>query len=300
VDSREKILHKCNLDGKGLEVGPSYNPIVPKRDGYDVETIDHLDKKGLQEKYAGKDVDLSNIEEVDYVWSGELYTDLTGKKNYYDYIIASHVIEHTNDLVGFLKDCSNLLKENGILSLVVPDKRFSFDYLRPVTGISRVIERHLSSSPVHSPGTVYEHVVSVCVDLKPEFNIQEAVRVYNESLESEEYFDAHNWIFTQNSFELIIYDLNCLGLIDLKVAASFETSGHEFFVSLEKRSDSFIADDKERMDIALRAQHDNELILRKRIDDLEQKISEIYNSKTWKTGEKIQKLYRMFVPGKSR
>jgi len=324
MNRREKIVFMCNLDGKGLEIGPSIRPIVPKREGYNVETIDHADKESLKKKYLVLGHDVDNIEEVDYIWNGQLYTELTGKKNYYDYIIASHVIEHTCDLIGFLCDCSNILNKNGILSLAVPDKRFCYDYLRPTTSISKVIDSHLKPYTVHTPGTLYEYVSNACafngkiswsyrdipVDINPYHNLEEAIKKYKKSLKQDEYIDVHNWVFTKSSFELMIYDLNCLGLLDLQIIKSFETVEDEFFVSLGKRKDAFIPNDAERFTLAVNtlnefgiSNQDQDLVkqvnaLKQEINRLEREISNIYKTNTWKTGKKIQKIYRAFIPEK--
>lgn len=66
-------------------------------------------------KYKDHHVNLNNIEEVDFVWRDENYSELTGKSKYYDWIIASHVIEHTPDLIGFLNDCDAILKDEGVI-----------------------------------------------------------------------------------------------------------------------------------------------------------------------------------------
>jgi len=301
---------------------------VPKRDGYNVETIDHTDKKGLQEKYAAQGHHVADIEEVDYIWNGESYAELTGKKTYYDYIIASHIIEHTCDLVGFLRDCSDMLKENGILSLAIPDKRYCFDYLRPVTGISKAIDSHINRSAVHTPGNVYEYISKICksgtdiawtsphppVMIKPVHSIHDAKNVYNESLIQSEYIDIHNWVFTKSSFELLIYDLNCLGFIDMRIAASFDTSEHEFIVSLIKKKEPFMPDDDEHFKLAVKAHLEcdpldpEDIFLKKqliafedhlagkeaRIKTLEKQLTEIYESFSWRIVNKLQKIFGIF------
>jgi len=71
------------LAGYGLEIGPSYNPVVPKSTGYRVDTLDHADAAQLREKYRNHDIDLSAIEEVTYVWNGEPLDELTQKANHY-------------------------------------------------------------------------------------------------------------------------------------------------------------------------------------------------------------------------
>jgi len=91
------LLASINKEGRGLEVGPSHRPAAPRREGYQVEIIDHLDREGLLAKYRDHNLDLDAIEEVDYIWSGQSYAELTGKTDHYDWIIASHVIEHTPD-----------------------------------------------------------------------------------------------------------------------------------------------------------------------------------------------------------
>ena len=171
----KKIFHTLDPNGFGLEIGPSYNPVAPKKQGFKVEIIDHLNRNGLIKKYEDdrrhKNRDrqsneqyeelISNIEEVDFIWRGESYEELTGKQNHYDWIIASHVIEHTTDLIAFINDCDSILKSDGVLSLVIPDKRYCFDKFRALTGISEVIDTHLQNKKTHSPGVVADYYLNV-------------------------------------------------------------------------------------------------------------------------------------------
>lgn len=60
----------------GLEIGASYSPLAPKSEGYRVSIIDYMDQAGLVEKYGKHNVDVSRIEPVDYVWSGQRYAEL--------------------------------------------------------------------------------------------------------------------------------------------------------------------------------------------------------------------------------
>ncbi len=77
----EYALFHINKSGFGLEIGPSHNPIAPKSAGFNVEIIDHLSKEALLKKYTGHGVNLNNIEEVDFVWAGESYKELTKNIN---------------------------------------------------------------------------------------------------------------------------------------------------------------------------------------------------------------------------
>jgi predicted SAM-dependent methyltransferase len=161
MDRRQKVLLHIDKTGQGVEIGPSHNPLAPKREGYQVHIIDYMSREQLVVKYTGHNVNLDNIEEVDFVWTGQSFADLTGRPKYYDWVIASHVIEHTPDLVGFLNDCDSLLKDHGVLSLAIPDKRYCFDYYRPITGLARVIDSHHRQDKIHSPGTVAENYLNV-------------------------------------------------------------------------------------------------------------------------------------------
>lgn len=75
MDRRAKILCFCKKDGKGLEIGPSYNPVAPKREGYDVDILDYTTADELKKKYTALGVDVSKIEPVDFIWRGNLLTN---------------------------------------------------------------------------------------------------------------------------------------------------------------------------------------------------------------------------------
>lgn len=64
----DKILKLVNKTGYGVEIGPSYNPVAPKKAGYKVQIIDQMNREQLLAHYQGHGQPLENIEEVDYVW----------------------------------------------------------------------------------------------------------------------------------------------------------------------------------------------------------------------------------------
>ena len=273
----QMMTEKCRLQGKGLEIGPSYDPICPKKDGYDVEIIDCCSKEELLEKYKNDltDWQLSNIEDVDYIWSGQSYAELTGRKEYYDYVIASNLIEHVTDIIGFLQDCAVMLKPNGILSLAVPDKRFCFDYYRPLTSIQKVIDRHLTSPEKHSKGAIAEYCLNavrsqdgISWSAQSPLNQKSFSSVCSEGQVLEainnnrlgEYMDIHDWVFTPSSFRLLIKDLYSLGYSDFTECDFCPTPSdrYEFYIILRKNTDlPRTIDHSERM--ALLAQTDVEL-----------------------------------------
>lgn len=254
------LLRSVNKEGTGLEIGPSHRPAAPKRDGYRVEIIDHLDREGLLAKYRDHNLNLDAIEEVDYIWSGQTYAELTGKNKHYDWIIASHVIEHTPDLVGFLNQCDSVLKDDGVLSLAIPDKRYCFDYHRPLTGLAKVVDHHVNGVTVNTPGTVAEYYLNVVKkedhgawnetlvgDCNYIHTLNHAKDGMNRVIERNTYIDCHVWCFVPHSFRLLIHDLHSLGLISFRELSFTRTHGSEFFVTLSKKGSGL---ESSRIDVA--------------------------------------------------
>jgi predicted SAM-dependent methyltransferase len=250
MDRRDIILQLLDLEGVGIEIGPSHNPIAPKKLGFKVEVIDHLDRQGLIEKYQGHGVNLANIEDVDYVWHGESYADLTGKRGYFDWVIASHVIEHTPDFIGFLNQCDEILNGCGYLSLVIPDKRYCFDHFRAPSSLATLIDGHLSGNRIHSAGAVADYFMNVVKrgDLiawdstasghyETVHSLDQAISSMHAVQNEGTYFDIHRWCFVPHLFRLLIADLNQLGLIALKEASFHETVGCEFYLTLSREGD---------------------------------------------------------------
>lgn len=64
INRINRIFHFINPQGKGLEVGPSHNPIAPKSKGFDVEIVDHASAEELRLKYSNHGIDLNLIEGV--------------------------------------------------------------------------------------------------------------------------------------------------------------------------------------------------------------------------------------------
>lgn len=245
-DRSQKILAGLDLSGKGLEVGAGHNPIVTRADGYDIDTLDHTDQQSLIAKFAAHGWDTSRVQPVDYVWSGQRYFDLVKGKPF-DWILASHVIEHVPDLIGFINQCSEILNATGILSLAIPDRRFTFDYYRPASGIGPIIDAHVLRRTISSPGSAVENLRNACTmngaicwDRSavgvPNFMHppQAATDAYAEIVNNNTYNDCHAWVFTPSSFRLVMLDLFELGFINLREHSFQGSLGHEFFCQLSK------------------------------------------------------------------
>lgn len=240
-DRRDKMLFGLDPNAAGLEIGGSYNPLCTTSN---VKHLDYQSTEALREYYAREGRDVSVVPTVSFVTDGRPYKELTAGETF-DWIVASHVIEHVSDLVGWLNDCASILKPGGVLSLAIPDKRFMFDYFRPQTSIAQVIDVAVGPKSTRpSLGAVMEQSLNfaklndeICwhpgMKAPPtlSFPTDYALQL-RERWQGGEYIDVHVWSFTANSLRLIIEDLYALGMIQVREVAFFDLSGCEFFLQL--------------------------------------------------------------------
>jgi SAM-dependent methyltransferase len=58
----------------------------------------------------------------------------------YDFVLSSHMLEHTANPLMALSEWTRVLKTNGILILIVPHMDGTFDHKRPLTTLEHIIE----------------------------------------------------------------------------------------------------------------------------------------------------------------
>jgi SAM-dependent methyltransferase len=68
-------------------------------------------------------------------------TDLLGIKNSsYDFILASHTLEHTTNPIKALKEWIRVVKPGGPIIVILPHYRYTFDHRRQPTPVSHMAE----------------------------------------------------------------------------------------------------------------------------------------------------------------
>ena len=318
MDRRDKVLQDLNLSGLGLEIGAGYSPVAAGDPALNVRTLDHLDTAALVEKYSVHDVDVGLIQPVDYVWSGQRYRDLVGETRF-DWIIASHVIEHVPDMVGFINECGEILTEDGVLSLVIPDKRFCFDYFRPPTGLSRFVDAHIDGRRISSPGSVAELFINFArledgrtwsweLGGEPQAQNRHDKALHGLGQVSRgEYVDTHAWVFTPHSLRLAVHDLHKLELLQLRERSFSDTAGNEFFLQLSRGGGGEVPDRHTLTQRALREMSTHAGAeppirpppppdLRPEVEALQAVLADIQGSTSWRVTAPLRALKRMFDP----
>ena len=177
-------------------------------------------------------MDLDAIEVVDAVWRGGRLDHAVpaAQHGQFDRLIASHVIEHIPDLVTFLSAAQALLAPGGAVALAVPDKRYCFDMLKPISTTGDILASHRPDGPGrHTLRTSFnqtaysvgldgaiawaQHPVSKATFMNSLPDAFALAALHSDAADSE-YIDAHGWQFTPCAFRLAILELADGGLID--------------------------------------------------------------------------------------
>lgn len=249
---REKLLGGLTLSRLvGAEIGPLHNPLVSKAEGH-VIYVDHKDTESLRKAWApDKAVDVSKIH-VDAVWGVQTLqqaiagyataTRACSEPLELDYVVASHVIEHVPDLVTWLQEIRSILKRSGEVRLAIPDRRFTFDYLRRTSDLAHVLSAYLCRVRIPSPQCILDFCLNMApvdcaaawrgdVDetaLKRSYTYHDAMNLARDARENGTYHDVHCWVFTPASFAGICVELARHGLLDFACTTFHDTAFNEF------------------------------------------------------------------------
>jgi SAM-dependent methyltransferase len=253
VSKRENMTRGLDVEKlRGVEIGALDRPIIERPPG-NVIYVDHLDTEGLRRKYANDpNVDLSKLVEVDVVCHGRKLSEALEER--VDYVVASHVIEHVPDLISWLEDLRALLKPGGEVRLVVPDRRFTFDYLRRETRAADVVAAWVQRARVPLPHEIFDHVFNVVkVDAGQAWSgpldiarleryhpdDQDCLSLALSAAGADHYHDVHCWVFTPRSLSGLFAELAGLGLLHFACADFVDTERNqlEFFLTLRESSD---------------------------------------------------------------
>lgn len=228
----------------GLEIGALDNPMLT---GPCVRYVDYTTTAQLKQNHANNPaVRAEHIVDVSYVWGDKTLAEAVEHQRF-DFVVASHVIEHVPDLITWLFELAQVLKPDGVVSLVVPDKRYTFDALRPDTTISELVAAHLERRRRPSVQQIFGYLSQhVQIDVPGAWRGADTIKqVHDETyawqvvqrvVRTGEYFDAHCWVFTPDSFLDLLGTLAKLGLLPFDVLEFTPTTLDQidFFVTLRR------------------------------------------------------------------
>ncbi len=315
----EKLLAGLNLaEMSGLEVGALASPML-RPPAARMKFVDHADSAALRAKYANDPaVALDDIVRVDAVW-GENTLAQCFPDERFDFVIASHVIEHVPDMIGWLGEVADVLNPDGRLILATPDRRYSFDLLRRETTLTDLIDAHLRGAKRPTPGQVFDlnanavahdhmaawfapPVTPPCRYASRDWALGQA-----RAAQAGTYIDVHCSVFTARSLLELLDGLLELKLLRFRVERFYVASVGSAEMSLVLRRVPDGADPQAArvaIQAMLHAGHDTEGLgldtagaadtraaaLRGRVAELEGALATIQSSTSWKITRPLRAL----------
>lgn len=263
MDDREAFVKSIIKDKNSriLEIGPLNRPITTKSEFPNCFYCDIRSTEEIKALYTGNNylettgitIDVNTIIDIDYVLK-ENYQKTFGEEDKFDYVIASHVLEHIEDIIDFFNDITSVLKIGGKLCVVYPDKRYCFDHFRESASFrdaydvykrgyaetARMILDFLSTSIDENAEVVYWSANNL-QSLLPKNDIAHSICMYQKTLNGEKMDDVHFWPFTDYTFLKFLYDCVRADLISFTCIKFFPTkeNSQQFMLELEYTPDIY-------------------------------------------------------------
>lgn len=226
-------------NGKGAEIGPLNIPTALK-DKCNVLYVDHLDANGLRQKYPT----VQDIVEIDRPMLNNSIKDTLINDAPFDYIIGSQVFEHVPNPIRWLHEIAAVLRIGGLLSLSLPDRRMTFDFIREETQAADIVAAYFEDATIPSIRCVYDHhslacfinmhwatpdsvlpedIVSGFGAIKPKVATDAHMALVHKAKDGE-YLDVHAWVFTPPSFLLVMAQLAADGFLPFRLNQFYPTN----------------------------------------------------------------------------
>jgi predicted SAM-dependent methyltransferase len=184
------------LRGRGIEIGALHRPLRVPHAAH-VSYLDRLPREELYRQYPG--LAGHDLVPVDIVDDGERLARVADGSQ--DFLIANHFLEHCQDPIGTLYHFFRVLRDDGILFLTVPDKRYTFDRDRPVTPLRHLRADHEEGAELSRREHVSEYVRLVLKAADPEEVERQAGRLLATD------FSIHYHVWTQTELMELLLEI---------------------------------------------------------------------------------------------
>ena len=239
---------------EALEIGPSVAPLLHSSESLNVRYMESDNTDSIRDRatLAGKDPEL--VPEISFVYDpAKALQDVVGEQSL-DVVASSHMIEHTRDLLGHLKEVHASLRPGGRYLLVVPDKLLCSDICRPASTLGQVMACHMTgtepsvlASQIDSARyRVFRHDgrgwwnsndISAKAPKGPWLGAVQ--RVIDDPDAASNEWMGHNWVFTADSFADLMIDLVEMGELNMGLVDILPSGHMDFMAVLERREAPF-------------------------------------------------------------
>jgi len=207
--------------------------------------MENSDTNGIRERCIKAGQDVSLVEPIDFVFDEKKsLRELTNSSNGYDYVVSAHVTEHIPNLVQHFKEIHEVLAPGGIYAMLIPDKNYCGDILKPASTFGEVVEAYLnkaskprlsvylnecrySARPSDISTAGWDNRAGGVLRRKrdnSDSRIEEAIS----SGSIKKGWLGHSWFFTPFSFASIFLDLIQYNLLDFDLLDIIPTHSVDF------------------------------------------------------------------------
>jgi SAM-dependent methyltransferase len=223
----------------GLEFGPLSRPLLSRRRSA-VRYVDYLTRADLlalkRSPQDARRIRPELIPEIDFVWKGRDLLGLVGEG--WEYCLASHMIEHAPDPIGFLGQFAEVLVPGGRVNLAIPDREQTFDHARALSRPADMLDAWSRGLTQPCFSQIFDHVMLARPPGTPPGDMAHHARVAFDTAvkagREGQYVDVHCHVWTFESFLACWQVIEGLGIVPLRLADAYPSEPHagEFIVSL--------------------------------------------------------------------
>lgn len=246
-----RIISGIDLGATGIEYGPLNRPIVERTVLPGIRYVDHKTQEQLQVHYANDPrVDVALIPIIDIVTSGRPITEFVDDESI-DFVIASHVMEHVPDFIGWLETNLRILRPGGRIALAFPDRRYCFDLAKQATSLHEVVAAYLEKRTRPNFTQICDHLMncrkvtpaevwSGVLDAKnaaPVRGLPNALSHLRNLVEKDVYYDVHCWKLSDSEFVDMLSTIKVHSQLPFDILSLYPTQRNtsEFYAMLVKQ-----------------------------------------------------------------
>lgn len=223
---RDLVARHMNVEGKAvLEIGAFDRPLY---NGAEVElrVLDYLGTEALVALAARSEGrNPAKVAPVDYVATSALVSPAVDRT--FDLVVCNYVLEHVPNLLEWLCDLRKVLAPGGRLLFSLPDRKYTYDYLRHETTVVELLRAYVEAvgkpdfwqildclyhyRPVTGVEGWHPEILQERLRTQP-YPLRAAVATAKAASELP-YQDTHCSVFTREGFETLVGELRAAGLL---------------------------------------------------------------------------------------
>jgi len=250
---RDLVARQLDVGGKSvLEIGAFDRPLY-SRDEVELRVLDYLTTEelvALARRSEGRNPD--NVPHVDYVAQSSLvskYVDRT-----FDLVVCNYVMEHVPNLLEWLCDIRKVMNPGGRLLFSLPDRAYTYDYLRSETTVVELLRAYVESEgkpdfwqildciyyyrPVEGVEAWFPEILQKRLETRP-YTFLSALATAR-AASALPYHDTHCSVFTRDGFVALVRELKEAGLFGFNLEELTEVERGTFeFQGILSRDETF-------------------------------------------------------------